>query len=1544
MDTCSELHRYYDALTLGICLITREGERILFANRGMCALYNCATEEEFLGMTGGVFSGMTTRQGLSLARACGQRTDYFTVHYSFRTRDLHFREADAIVTLMEAEGIPCYCMQTVTTQMERSVDSSDHITGFPGAREFFQGALAMARGNAEKGTFASMCPACFNIANFRGFNRENGMEEGDRVLAGAAKALREIFPGGYFGHPNADTFYAILPREDLRARTDALCRSVNRMLGEGGYAMKAGLVIFDKPVSTETLRHSFDMARIACDSVKSDRLQNFAVFREEMQEQLELRQYVLGHFEEALRQGYLKVYYQPIVRTATGKVCALEALSRWEDPEKGILSPLVFVPTLERARRIGQLDAYMIEKVAQFQSERQKSGEALLPISLNLSRLDFDLIQPLAKLEEVCAKYRIPAGCICAEITETMVAENREEMGLVIRGFHEAGFEIWLDDFGAEYSSLNSLHRCPFDLIKLDMGFFQNFDDKSRAILTNLVSMAKDLGMHTLAEGVETKEQVDFLAGIGCERIQGYYYGRPEPYASLVARAAERGLVPENELERSIFDAAGLVNLVSQTPKALFFVKGKTLRLLAANAAFWPELAPKGELDLAEVNRILQDPAASRQNGRFLAGAGRVFRDGKDDMIAVLRGEYLRFHAEKIAGVEGFWAGSCTLINMRYDQEIGEAKQLDRIFRHLIPLYESICITDPGADTLRIFFAPYQETASFKTVPGAASAVRRFAQNHVDPADRDRFLSYYQTTLAETKVRENLFRLRGQDGVYRWCLYTAIPVHFQGRRCVLFCSRLAVMEREKDLVSVVPVFAASFGAGSLPSGGDETLQQEAALFRALAEDAGIPVCWKNPQQQYLGMNEAFCQLTGLADSAQAIGRTAAELGLYLDGEVPKKEEEKVLQGAAQAILSPRTFLARGRVHTSRFLEVPFYRGKQVGGLLGLALERPEEDGEAAGGAKLLDTVGILQAGMTLDDAFRRTGRGYCAVLLLLQNFESLCKTYGENFAGEAAGRIGSALLSRNLPRDAVAGRLATRAFLLLAGEKSAEGIVKAAIGVQDKIEALRGIGGTPCRLVIARTIGVGRETESFFSLIRLLSLRAEPLRSKERTALDEVWQLVGMRWELLNGIPDRAALVDPETKELVYLNRALLRDLDLRESFTPEGKTCYGVLRGRQEPCSDCTLRREPGERYYASECTWENADRDYLFRSFPVTYLGRQLCLFLATPAKEDESYGNLLLDSETWANEAITIGLEARDPDLGIRKCIARIAECLKSERFFIFEERRDGTAACTYEWTRAGLLPWKGELSSVLLSDLAPLYEIFRTNKVAVVEDYADFAAKNPSFFLPIPGIENFISGRLAISGEPLGFTLVLNSPDCRPAGYMLSTLTDFIAVMLRNRNSLRDANEQSLRDPMTGVCNRRGLERYLKERTDTGSVVFVSGDINGLKDRNDTKGHEAGDALIRTCADTLIKAADRDHVFRMGGDEFLLIREGMDEAGARELVRGIRYDLTAEGCGMALGYVIRTGAIDDMDAVLREADLAMYEDKGRSHRRRRTDPKD
>ena len=1534
-----ELHRYYDALEMGICLILQEGERILFANRSLVLRYGCGSEKEFLDLTGGTFSGMTTSKGLQLGRVCAGQTGSIALHFGFQTKELHFREADAVVTLQELEGIPCYCVQIAGDSMERQSDVADRLTGFPGARAFFQGSLERAKRNMEDGTFQNWCPACVNIANFRGFNRENGTEEGDKILAHTARILRESFPEGYFGHPNADTFYALLPKRALQEKLNAACMRVNRLLGEGGSACKAGIVMFDGLVSSDMLRHSFDMAKIACDSIKSVKEQNVAVFRRQMQEQLELRQYILRHFEDALQQGYIKIYYQPIIRTATEEICGFEALSRWEDPAKGMISPGVFVPVLEKARLVGHLDAYLIDRVARFQKERKQSGKNLLPISLNLSRLDFTLIQPEERVTQACDAYKIPADCICCEITERMVAENREEMDRVIHRFHQAGHEIWLDDFGAEYSSLNALHRFAFDLIKLDMGFFQKFDEKSRAILTNLVSMAKDLGMHTLAEGVETREQVDFLRAIGCERIQGYYYAKPMPFAQILLNMRAYGM--ENELERSIFDAVGLANLVSQTPTSFFFVNGQKLILLEANDAFLPELHSGDCSTLARTNERLSQDSSLRRH--FLAYADKIFRDGAGDMIYVLQGQYVRFHAEKIAGVEHFWAGKCTLINMRFDREILQARRLDRVFRYMISDFDSITLADPGQNTLTVFSSSYRRLESLQTIPDLDRAIASFARSFVMDEDRERFLSFYRETLGETRIRENLFRVRGKDGNYSWCVYTAVPIREEGKKQVLYCSRATAFDREASVRELIPLLVSSF-PGHQDTRQEPAVQLEASLFRAISGETDLPIYWKDTSQRYLGANAAFGELVGVFNTKTLAGKTAQELGLYLDTTKPRNQEQQVLGGEEASLYSERTFLAGGKIRTARFLEVPFYQGSRIGGLVGIgadALGGRHKDEDAAD--RVLECTGILSAGIAFDDALRSTGEGYCAVLLLLENYAKLCEVFGEEVGSEAGDRVQDAVCRAFLPQDVVAGRLSVRAVLLLSGDKGAEAMVRASVAVQNEIEAIRGIGGTPCRLKLMRTVALGREAASFPDLLRLLSKRADPARSRERAMLEEVWHMIGITPEMLEQIPERAALLDPVTREVVSVNKSLRRDLDLQDDYPVAKKKCYELFRERTSPCSDCLLLGGAQAHCLSYQGSWA-AGHSYRFQCVPVRYLGRALTLVLASPLQEEPSYGSLILDSETWANEAITTGLEAKNPTNGIEKCIAHIAENLKSERFFLFEIRKDGTASCSFEWTREGLLPWKEELQSVLLSDLSALNEIFRTNKVAIVEDYAAFVKQHPDFVLPIPGIRNFISGCLQISGERLGFTLVLNSPDCRPAGYMLSTLTDFLAVMLRNRNNLQEAYEQSLRDPMTGVCNRRGLERYLAKRTDTGSAVFVSGDINGLKDRNDSLGHEAGDGLIRQAADILIRAADRDHVFRMGGDEFLLIREGMDEAGARQMIREIRFSCTESGCSMALGYVVKKGKIRDVDAVLREADLAMYEDKGKSHRRRRTDPKD
>ena len=232
------------------------------------------------------------------------------------------------------------------------------------------------------------------------------------------------------------------------------------------------------------------------------------------------------------------------------------------------------------------------------------------------------------------------------------------------------------------------------------------------------------------------------------------------------------------------------------------------------------------------------------------------------------------------------------------------------------------------------------------------------------------------------------------------------------------------------------------------------------------------------------------------------------------------------------------------------------------------------------------------------------------------------------------------------------------------------------------------------------------------------------------------------------------------------------------------------------------------------------------------------------------------------------------------------------------------------------------------------------IFRNHQVAKISDYSTFLRDHPDFHLPIPDIRNIVSGQLKIAEQPAGFTMVINSSDktFRTASLVLSTLTSFLSAMVRNRNTMIEVEEQGRRDPLTGALNRRGLDDFMSTYHGTGHLALFSADINNLKQTNDTNGHHAGDMLIRNTAEILINYSDRNHTFRMGGDEFLVIREDMDEKQAAEYLSDIKSVMRASGIDIAIGTYIHNGPVDNPDPLLGRADAAMYQNKARTHKGR------
>ena len=244
-------------------------------------------------------------------------------------------------------------------------------------------------------------------------------------------------------------------------------------------------------------------------------------------------------------------------------------------------------------------------------------------------------------------------------------------------------------------------------------------------------------------------------------------------------------------------------------------------------------------------------------------------------------------------------------------------------------------------------------------------------------------------------------------------------------------------------------------------------------------------------------------------------------------------------------------------------------------------------------------------------------------------------------------------------------------------------------------------------------------------------------------------------------------------------------------------------------------LRRD---RVYAATHLSGRTEENLLIRSLLIPWEGRSLRFTIAfhlseymnTLAKDHE-----LIYQEARANEAISVGMAEENPDRGIEKIIECISQNLKPERFLIFEERDDNTVSATYEWTAPGVMPLQDDLQSLSRTGVGALYRAFALYHVVLVSDIAAFKKENPDFSLPIYGIRSFVSGQLTLQGRTEGFTMVINPQEdtFRLASLLLSTLTDFIAIMIRNRNSMHMLEKQSMLDQMTGAGNRRMLEQTI-----------------------------------------------------------------------------------------------------------------------------------
>lgn len=379
-----------------------------------------------------------------------------------------------------------------------------------------------------------------DIKDFKLINEFGGFALGDRILKHVYRMIsEELDPSRkeFAARVEMDHFFICL-NEDTEAGIEARIDSIEQRINNESlrehieFAVEFGAgacIVRDNMTDITTLE---GYARVAKHSIKGESYGKCVIFNNEMQKRI-FRDRRLDHMaEESMKNHDFMVYYQPKVSMSSGAVKGAEALVRWNHPERGLISPGEFLPVLEDSGRIQALDKYVFEEVCRWLHDRKQSGESLIPVSVNVSRLHFWKENFIKDYVEIADRYRIDRSIIEFEITETIFMEESKHAKIKdgIRQIHENGFRCSLDDFGVGYSSLSLISEMDVDTLKFDRSFFMDLtQEKQKKIVRCLLRMAAELELGVIIEGIETQEQIDFLKNEPCDVIQGYFYSRPLP-------------------------------------------------------------------------------------------------------------------------------------------------------------------------------------------------------------------------------------------------------------------------------------------------------------------------------------------------------------------------------------------------------------------------------------------------------------------------------------------------------------------------------------------------------------------------------------------------------------------------------------------------------------------------------------------------------------------------------------------------------------------------------------------------------------------------------------------------------------------------------------------------------------------------------------------------------------------------------------------------------------------------------------------------------
>lgn len=906
----------------------------------------------------------------------------------------------------------------------------------------------------------------FDLCDLKVYNRRYGLKAGDQQICSLGKLIKEYFQEDKSSRFESDHFVAYAGDDQIESRLMDLFSQMKDLNGGNNLAIKVGLFKFQNDGTR--LTDACDRARLACESIPKTNTSVFEWFDDEIMENASFKYYIIRNFDKALKNRWIQVYYQPIVRTMTKTVCNGEVLVRWIDPERGVISPSRFIPILEETGQIYKMDLYVFEEACKGYSSGTRTGREMVPVSVNLSRKDFLHDDLPDTIDKISRKYGVPREFTNIEITESAFVKNIDKVDMLIERFHHLGYRVWMDDFGSGYSSLGVLNNYSFDEIKIDMSFLREFDEKSRKIITSIVRMAKALEISTLAEGVETEEQYLFLRKIGCEKIQGYYFGRPRPLDESLEQLKRSGLAKEPAKWRNYFSKMSRIDYLTDKPLCVVDDDGEKLNLIFANQIY---------IDILREDNVASLKDWERKNNTLGDPIHIFHRHFADQQLRKLKGpqitaypsgdHYMQLTGSVVAVQDNHYLYTVQIQYVTLKVDDYQQIRMESM-SNLYYMCNDIAIYDLENNTVEGIKSSLSDQPMGVGVKlrDVNSVVNSWTMNYCYLPDQKRFAEFMDISTLRARLINNkdrtltgMFRSITASGEYRWFLHLIVPVQRSDFNRAVHVT-LEVGVDEEGIKKV---------ASALSDGESDYLTvgiTDEVLWKNLILNARRMYFWKDDQRRFLGASRSFLKYFGLSSDKEIIGKTDEDMGWHIDPVPFKNDEEEVISTGKKIYLRNGKCIVNGMNRDIITSKVPIYRDGKIIGILGSVADAELTSKFLQREHKLtaVDEVACLANARGLSDSIYtylnkrwRTGSNVALMEVYVPEYREIVNLYGDDSGNCLLREVGMAL-KKAAGKGCVIGRVQESLFYILMNFECKEDVRNVARKIRPAIESLRKAG------------------------------------------------------------------------------------------------------------------------------------------------------------------------------------------------------------------------------------------------------------------------------------------------------------------------------------------------------------------------------------------------------------------------------------------------------------------------------------------------------